>query len=187
MLQTYFNLRMSIGFVALVFPIILLVNSIGGIQCDESAGLCTLKSISAYYYNTVFYKSLFIGVLVFMGSLLMLYKGYSREEDVALNLAGLFAWGVALFPTRPELIDDLEQVPEILTNFLGLSYSLIHGLHLVFAVAFFACIGYVCWFRSSETLEHLNPDSSKENYKRAYKGFAILLVFSHYVLLRSRS
>jgi hypothetical protein len=42
-------------------------------------------------------RSYFVGFLFAIGAMLFCYKGYTSEENWALNFAGAMAWGVALF------------------------------------------------------------------------------------------
>ena len=57
-------------------------------------------SMSEYYWaaagDVVPARNVFVGGLFAVSACLWLYKGFSPRENVALNLAGLFAVGVAL-------------------------------------------------------------------------------------------
>ena len=43
-------------------------------------------------------RSYFVGFLFAVGAILFANKGYSRREDICLNIAGVSAWLIALFP-----------------------------------------------------------------------------------------
>ena len=43
-------------------------------------------------------RSYFVGFLFAVGAILFANKGYSRREDILLNIAGVSAWMIALFP-----------------------------------------------------------------------------------------
>jgi hypothetical protein len=58
---------------------------------------CLQTSISAYYYTPV--RSVFVGVLLTIGLCLIVIRGRTALQDVALNTAGLLAPVVALVPT----------------------------------------------------------------------------------------
>jgi hypothetical protein len=73
-------------------------------------------------------RTWFVGILFTLGVLMVLYSGFSWQEDWALNLAGVSALGVALFPT-------------------GLGF-----LHGPFAVFAFACLWFVAVFCAKNTL-----------------------------------
>jgi hypothetical protein len=125
---TYFALRAGLAVVAIAFPLLLLALA--------AIGRPPLQpSISEYYNVGGRMRDVLVGVLVAIGACLYLYKGFSKAENNALNLAGLFIVGVAWFPTgRCMLL--CGKVTE-------------HGL---FAVLFFLCIGYVCVCRANDTL-----------------------------------
>ncbi len=56
-----------------------------------------LDSISAYYYTPV--HSVFVACLCAVGACLIIYRGRTDLEDVALNAAGFLAFVVAFVPT----------------------------------------------------------------------------------------
>ena len=93
---TYFNLRVGIGVMALLLPLLLWI---GG---KVLFGLPLQSSLSAYYHTDM--GNVFVGVLFTIGTFLHLYKGYPIKtpflsENRALDAAGICALGVALFPT----------------------------------------------------------------------------------------
>src|SRR5215207_4461522 len=65
---------------------------------------CFLGSISGYYYTPV--HSVFVGVMVLIGVMLLVIKGRTVIEDACLSLAGMMAPIVAFIPTG----DDVEGV-----------------------------------------------------------------------------
>ena len=102
-LGTYLDLRFGIAVFGFALPIILA--GVGGIL-----GIPLQGSISAYYHATPAavdcsltatvwpagtLRNEFVGILIAVGAFLYLYKGFSRSENFALNLAGIFAVGVA--------------------------------------------------------------------------------------------
>jgi hypothetical protein len=56
-----------------------------------------LGSVSAYYYTPA--QAFFVGGLIGLGACMIALKGMNTVEDVALNLAGVFAVIVAIVPT----------------------------------------------------------------------------------------
>lgn len=104
----------------------------------------------------------FVGILFAVATFLVLYKGFTVFEDYALNLAGIFLVGVALFPMEWGCGDSCSKFT----------------LHYICAVLFFLSIAYVCIFRASDTLR-LIPDKTKvDHYKRAYKIIGVGMVVS---------
>ena len=86
-------------------------------------------SMSAYYHHAPT-RDIFVGVLFVAAGFLYAYKGFSSLENVLLNLAGVFAVGVALFPC----------------DCPGTEASGKFSAHGLFAVLFFLCIAVVCVF-----------------------------------------
>jgi hypothetical protein len=103
----------------------------------------------------------FVGVLFAVSGLLLIYQGYSKLEDYALNLAGILALGIALFPMDwPATSGD---------NF---------SLHGACAVLFFASIAYVCIWRAGDTLPLVKDQTAHKRYVRAYRylGWAMAIL-----------
>jgi hypothetical protein len=80
---------------------ILLVMLGAALISEKIPATCWQRSVSAYYYTSA--HSIFIAVLLALGTLFIIYKGSSNTEDVLLTLAGVLAFIVAMVPTsRPE-------------------------------------------------------------------------------------
>src|SRR5687767_12830615 len=98
MLWTYYGLRVGLAAIAIALPI--LVFGVGGVLHD----VWLEPSISAYYHTKpkrlwLTTHDIFVGGLLAAGVGLYLYKGFSNKENIALNLAGVFAVLVAFLPT----------------------------------------------------------------------------------------
>jgi hypothetical protein len=159
---TYFSLRVGLAFMAFAFPIVLLI------------GGCIAKipiqgSMSAYYHAALqalpnhpagqgVMRDAFVGILFAVGFSLFVYQGVTLLEDYALDLAGILALGIALFPMQ-------WSGPKTLTG----------ELHKVFAVSFFVCIAYVAIFRAGDTLS-LVRESRRKWYRRLYIGLGCAMV-----------
>lgn len=85
------RLAVWVGLVAILLPVVLIAASIFGATEFRD-------SISHYYYS-VFLGDLFIVAIAFIGSFMIIYKGESERETFWANIAGLAAYGVAIFPT----------------------------------------------------------------------------------------
>jgi hypothetical protein len=154
---TYFNLRIGMAAIAFTFPVLLAVGA--KIGWDISLQ----DTISAYYHaGNGAVRDWFVGVLVAIGAFLYLYKGFSRAENYALNLAGISAVGIVVFPGRWPCDRVCDAV----------------SVHGAVAVLFFACIAYVCLFRASDTLALLADPAKIRRYKAIYRTLGILLVGS---------
>ncbi len=154
---TYINLRIGTAVLAIILPFVLWIG--GHIRSD----LPLLGSMSAYYHaGNGAMRDEFVGVLFAVGAFLYLYKGFTGLENFALNLAGAFVIGVAVFPMEWGCGNSC-------SNF---------SLHGTFAILFFLSIAYVCIFRASDTLG-LIPDQTKiKRYKNTYRLLGLGMVAS---------
>jgi len=158
MRHTYFTLRLSMGVSALAFPVVL---SLGGWLL---ADLPYQPSLSDYYYTRM--GDLFVGMLIAIGASLTVYAGYSRQEDRVLNVAGVLAVGVALFPP-------IRDVAPCATCMPLATSSILHG---ACALAFFGAIGWVCIFRARDTLELIPNETAVRRYVHVYRLIGTLMI-----------
>jgi hypothetical protein len=160
--KTYATLRIALVFVGFALPLVL---SAGGIWLanEPLAG-----SMSAYYYvGDGKLRDWFVGSLYAVGALLIIYRGYTQFENYALNLGGVFAVLVALYPMAPPVKAGAVQPGEN-------PFSM-HGL---FAGAFFFCIAYVCIFQASATLSLVADRARRNRYRRIYRILGVAMVVS---------
>ena len=101
---SYLGLRKAIGIIGISLPFVL---AIGKIIFDDPG---IQPSISDYYYTIM--GDVFVGSLCAMGVFLLSYRGYDKQDNIAGNLACVFAIGVALFPTTPALNPVLSGLPQ---------------------------------------------------------------------------
>lgn len=93
-LATYRFLRLGI-------LVLTLVLATGVVQQVIRDGGALLPSISAYYYSPA--RAVVVGCLCAIGALMIVHRGRSALEDVALDAAGFLAFLVAFVPTaRPQ-------------------------------------------------------------------------------------
>jgi hypothetical protein len=154
MAGTYFALRVGIATIGAALPIVLWLGGLLG------EGESLLGSMSAYYYSGM--RDVFVGALIAIGVFLYLYKGFSPAENVALNVAGIMAVGVALFPTADT----------------GGPRGTTATLHGVFATVFFVAIAYVALTRASDTLSLVRDTERAESLRRVYRTLGILMIAS---------
>jgi hypothetical protein len=150
---TYFRLRLGMVVLAAALPLALWL---GGWFADHAALRC---SMSAYYFSPAM-RDTFVGVLFAVGMFLYLYKGFSRRESWALNLAGACAVGIAMVPTTPVC---------------GERGRIFHG---IFAVLFFLAIAYVCVFRAADTLSLIRDTRKAERLRAVYRWLGAAMVAS---------
>ena len=177
--STYLTLRYGIALIGALLPVIVYV-----------VGVCNnvplQDSISAYYWasadqneqvatqdglasnNSVKQmppsRDWFVGSLFAVAAFLYLYKGFSAAENVALNLAAILAVGVAVFPMEWKCGEACGK------------YS-VHGFC---AIAMFACLVYVVWFRAADTLPLIpeNGTPSRARYRRMYAIIGLVMIAS---------
>lgn len=92
---SYLGLRKAIGIIGIALPFVLVI----GLYLIQGAGI--QSSISSYYHTAM--RDVLVGSLCAMGIFLLSYRGYERKDDIAGDLACVFAIGVALFPTTPDV------------------------------------------------------------------------------------
>ena len=106
-------------------------------------------------------RSYFVGFLFAVGAMLFANKGYSRREDIFLNIAGVSAWLIALFPMP-------------WTGKLAAFYW-VHGTA---ASIFFLAIASVAAFCSHATVRLINNPGQRKLYMSAYRFLAALMIAS---------
>lgn len=160
---SYVILRNGIGVLGFALPIVMIVG--GGLDHVQA-------SLSAYYhfspaqptrYGAGTMRDLFVGMLCAIGAFLFFYRGHSLQEDVALNVAGISAVLVALFP--------MDWPPDT-----AAASSTSANLHSIAATAFFVMIAYVCVFRSRDTLCLLGDARQQKLFERVYLIFGLLML-----------
>lgn len=161
MFATYTSLRVGMAILAFTFPILLYLAGI-------FEKLPLQGSMSAYYWATLSEtppsKVWFIGGLFAIGSFLYLYKGFTAGENIALNFAAIFAFGVAYFPMEWNCDSTTPRLPP-----LDVTHC-VDGLnpHGPCAGAMFACLAYVTFLRSRDTLPALENASLQRTYRNRY-------------------
>lgn len=123
-LISYQSLRRILGILGIVLPILLYFGN------RWIFGKTALKvSMSSYYYTGM--GDVFVGVLCAYGLFLFTYKGYEQIDNIIGIFAGIFALGVALFPTGPEnTTRDLIGWIHIISTMLFYSMLTIYSLYL---------------------------------------------------------
>lgn len=163
---TYTNLRIGVAIIAIAFPPLLWI---GGAFLN----MPLQDSMSAYYHAACDGQSMrnwFVGLLFAVGIILYLYKGFSRKENYALNIAGILAVAIAVIP--------MEWACGEVCNAICIPKHEALTLHGIVAVSFFICIAYVCIFCAHETLYLLDDKDREKRYRLLYRLFGIGMILS---------
>ena len=151
---SYLTLRKAIGYLAVALPFVLYF---GG-KLLYAHGM--QNSISSYYHTEM--RDVFVGVLCSIGVFMVAYKGHERKDDIAGDLACLFAVGVAFFPTTPDNPAHHEKLIAI--------------FHTVFASLFFLTLSYFSLYLFRKTDPNKPPTQQKLNRNKVYRvcGYTML-------------
>ena len=156
---SYLSLRRTVGILGMALPVILVI---GGLIFSSDSEI--ENSISGYY-DTIM-VAVFVGVLFAIATFMFSYLGYEMPnrkrfeatDNVAGNLAALFAVVVALFPTTH-------------------SVQWVRIVHLASAFLFFMTLAYFSIHLFTKTTPGSTPKGSKAERNRIYRacGWAIIV------------
>jgi heme/copper-type cytochrome/quinol oxidase subunit 4 len=150
--QTYsfLALRKAVGWIGILLPVVL---SLGSVILFGEGSL--RKNISLYYYSGM--RDVLVGALCSIALFLFFYKGYDRWDNIAADLAALFALGIAFFPTVPE----------------G-KYNAAATIHFISAAAFFIILAVMSFFLFTRS----KPDPTKRKLIRnkIYLGCGLVMI-----------
>ncbi len=149
----YLTLRKAIGLLGTALPFVL---SLGAFLLSQTG---IQSSMSSYYHSSM--RDVFVGTLCAIGVFMISYRGYERQDDVAGDLACIFAVGVALFPTA--LRGDLP-------------LEIIGALHLLSAGLFFSTLAYfsLCLFTKTDPTKTPTPQKLQRNKVYRVCGYTLV-------------
>ena len=139
---SFYRVRQALGVLGLAFPCLLLF---GGLMHDAKIH----PSISDYYHTTL--RDIFVGTLFAIGIFLVSYKGHQRQpgeplsDNLAATLAGIGAFGLAIFPNR--------FAPETLNIFQYYLEAKASVLHFGSAILFLGAMAYFCLGKFARTAD----------------------------------
>ncbi|HLF04511.1 MAG TPA: DUF998 domain-containing protein [Dehalococcoidia bacterium] len=146
---SYLGLRKAIGVIGVTLPFVLVI----GKYLIEGPSI--QSSISSYYHTAM--RDVFVGSLCAMAIFLMSYRGYERKDDIAGDLACVFAIGVALFPTKPAAVDVTS-----LDKVFGF-------VHFGFAAALFLTLAFFSLYLFPKTAQGMTPTPQKRQRNLVYR------------------
>lgn len=159
-LISFLGLRKGIGLAGITLPIFLIAGTflVGNEECKTIQG-----AISDYYHTIV--RDIFVGVLAVLAMFLFSYKGPERKDNVAANLAGFFALGIAYFPTDIKTCNQWN----------GYENPIMHNIS---AVAFFLIITYFALVLFPKTDSKKTPSPEKLLRNKIYRICGIVMLVS---------
>ena len=172
---SYLALRMIVGVLGIALPFILLLGALILFQTGIQS------SLSSYYHTGM--GDVLVGILCVIGVFLLAYKGYKKPNNkgyekpdyIARLLGGVFAIGVALFPTTPD------DAPEDASRVIGY-------IHMAFAALFFLTLIYFSLCLFTKTDPNKSPTRRKRQRNKVYKAcgytmaICIVLIGVYYLL-----
>ncbi len=171
------RLASLVGYVALGLPVIL---GLGGLALGR-----VRPSISAYHYEPFMLGELYTGAIVFIGALLLAYRGWHPKVARLASIAGICALLLALFPHRGwqelcrERVGALTGPQCAPPGWLEAASPL---FHLVAAAVLFLTLAFFCLFVFTKLEPHqrangssvANPAKRRRNAIYRASGVAIL-------------
>jgi len=148
---SYLTLRKIIGLLGISFPVVLALGAVIFFQTGLQS------SVSKYYHTGM--GDVFVGTLCVIGFFLLSYKGYDRRDDLAGDLACIFAVGTALFPTHQTPADK----------------DVVGYIHFAFAGLFFVTLIYFSLFLFPKTDPEKQPTKKKLQRNEVYKVCGYLM------------
>ena len=130
------RLRIAIGILGFALPWIVLAQCLI-YDCVPGAHFFPNSISETYYYEPTI--TLFMGILIAAGIVLMCYKGYEPIDGLINSLTGMFALCICFFPTWGPDIDGL-------VGTFQLPMAASSAIHNFSAAAFFCLLSYNCLF-----------------------------------------
>lgn len=154
---SYLEHRKTIGILGIGLPFVV---SLGAMILFQTG---IQSSISSYYHTPM--RDVFVGTLFAIGFFLLSYRGYERTDDIAGDLAFVFAIGMALFPTAPDgAVSDAARI--------------VGNVHVVFAALFFSTLIYFSLFLFTKTDEKKKPTERKLMRNEVYQACGYTMAIS---------
>jgi hypothetical protein len=142
MVMSYTRVRLALGLLGMFLPVVLLI---GGLTQEPG-----LEPTISDFYHTL-YRDIYVGTLCAIGVFLISYLGYQREpgeiidDDWLATIAGIGAFGMALFPT-PSRSGEVETLTQAM---VGLDATPV--VHYVFAFIFFTALSAFSFVKFART------------------------------------
>lgn len=159
---SYLNLRIGLGFVGFLLPIILITGSFLFDNCTQ-----VQPFISHYYYTAM--GNFFVGSLCAVAMFLFFYKGPKKIDGIVANIAAVAALVVAFFPTD-------ESESSICKYLFTERVNSVNYIHFTAAALLFSCFAFFCLFLFTKTSGYLVVTKRKKVRNSIYKTCGIIIV-----------
>lgn len=146
---SYTRVRTALGILGMMLPVILITGGVLDTPRIDVGQPGIEPTISDFYHTT--YRDVFVGTLAAIGVFLISYRGYRREageiidDDWLATIAGVAAFGVALFPNE----GGGAHVASMTQHAFGIGITPI--LHYLSATVFFTCLSAFCFVKFART------------------------------------
>jgi hypothetical protein len=150
LIVSFLTLRRTVGVLGVLLPwlLVLVCHLLG-----TPAGI--EDSISAYYGTAA--RDVLVGVLFVIALFLFAYRGYEPRDDIAGDLACIFALGVALFPATSQS-------------------AAIRSVHFVCSALMFLILAYFSIFLFTKTGKDDNPTPRKKTRNKVYVVCGVIML-----------
>jgi hypothetical protein len=151
-------------------------------EARQSGVDCFLGSISGYYYTPA--HSVFVGVMVAIGIMLLVIKGKTVIEDACLSIAGMMSFIVAFIPTsddvqgvcRAPMLDASRYEPARGSPVVTASIN--NNLHALLFAGYVAVVLFVGAYCIQRKLHGRPPEYTVGTWVSLSAGLVLLLVAS---------
>ncbi len=161
-LISYKTIRKAIGWFGISLPTSMIAGNFIFSHCHSIQ-----DSISHYYYTIT--GSLFVGILCSVALFLIAYKGYPEDtrDNWLTNIAGVFAIGIAFFPTNSDSTDSCAIFTLAPNTFREI-------LHIGSAALFFLVLAYISIFLFTKNRGVKTPEKIIRN--KIYRICGVIIV-----------
>lgn len=166
----YLVLHKAVGWLGTSLPIVLLVANPIALRLEHSSCGWLPSSVSGYYYSPV--RNIFAGALCALGLFLIAYVGADLGDRVITDLAGVFAVGVAFFPTTPTVASPPSAACQTVAQ-LSTRQQVIGDIHAGSAVLMFV---FLAWMAIRFITDSAQPTPQEVRRNLIYRICAIVIV-----------